>query len=389
MINYLKKVFSLKQKIFVIRSNFALVFSGLSRLIFILIMKLRCPSGVLISILGLIPATPALAESWIVVHRSLGHYETVDNYVDLDSIRVSGVFFQYHNRSASGDRIIEDVMVANCTQMTRGEWHDMRMYSVYPETVSGDELKTVCNFAQRTGLVAAKEHGSKSDEQITVLTPKLPSPSSSGTAQISSGSGFLVSTKYVVTNHHVINGCHNITVRRGDITSRATVKVSAVSSDLALLTAERSIGVAAPIRATAMLGEDIMVAGHPLSDVLSSDLIVTGGQINSLAGMGNDPNTLQISAPIQPGNSGGPLLDRSGSIVGVVVSKLNVERLAKFTGDLAQNVNFAIKPEVLRLFLDTNRIQYRSVQPGQRLDGNILAERARKFTVQVLCEQIS
>jgi S1-C subfamily serine protease len=63
------------------------------------------------------------------------------------------------------------------------------------------------------------------------------------------------------------------------------------------------------------LGEDVMVAGHPLSGLLSNDLIVTSGQVNSLAGIGNDPSLLQISAPVQPGNSGGPLIDRSGAIV--------------------------------------------------------------------------
>ena len=80
------------------------------------------------------------------------------------------------------------------------------------------------------------------------------------------------------------------------------------------------------------------------------------------------------------------LIDRSGAIVGVVVSKLNVERLSKFTGDLAQNVNFAIKPEVLRLLLDANRITYRTTAPGKRLESFEIAERARSFTVQVICD---
>lgn len=83
------------------------------------------------------------------------------------------------------------------------------------------------------------------------------------------------------------------------------------------------------------------------------------------------PPRYKYPLPFQPENSGGPLLDRSGSIVGVVVSKVNVERLAKLTGDMAQKVNFAIKPEVLRLFLDTNRVHYRSVAVGQRLERHI------------------
>ena len=120
-------------------------------------------------------------------------------------------------------------------------------------------------------------------------------------------------------------------------------------------------------------------------NLLSSDLIVTSGQVNSLAGLGNDPNLLQISAPLQPGNSGGPIIDRSGGIVGAVVSKLNVARVAKFTGDLAQNVNFAIKPEIIRLFLDANQVNYVTAHLGTRIEGTEIAQRARSFSTQVLC----
>lgn len=75
-------------------------------------------------------------------------------------------------------------------------------------------------------------------------------------------------------------------------------------------------------------------------------------------------------------------------MVGVVFSKLDVERLAKITGDLAQNINFAVKPELLRLFLDANRVPYKSALLGPKLDGIEVAARARGFTVQVICEKV-
>jgi hypothetical protein len=215
-------------------------------------------------------------------------------------------------------------------------------------------------------------------------SPSVPAATSRVT---STGSGFVVAKDSVVTNHHVIKDCTAVAIRFGNVTSSAKVAADAAGSDLALLTASQPLGLQVAIRASAALGEDATVAGYPLAGLLSTDLVVTSGQVNSLAGLGNDPTMLQVSAPIQPGNSGGPLLDRSGSVVGVVVAKLNVERLAKVTGDMAQNVNFAIKPEVLRLFLDANRVQYRSAPLGQRIDGIVLAERARQFTVQVLCER--
>jgi hypothetical protein len=115
-------------------------------------------------------------------------------------------------------------------------------------------------------------------------------------------------------------------------------------------------------------------------------VIVTNGIINALAGLEDDPSRVQISAPVQPGNSGGPLLDRSGNVVGVVVEKLNATWTAKkFSGDIPQNVNFAIKPEVLRLFLEANRLQFRQAASGPKIGTVDLASRARQFTVKVEC----
>lgn len=213
-----------------------------------------------------------------------------------------------------------------------------------------------------------------------------PEPAPSRAKALSSGSGFVVAPGRAITNHHLIDECSAVTVRFGDEDVRAEVLDSNRSNDLALLRLARPVGTPASVRTSAALGEDVTVAGFPLRGLLGSDLIVTSGQVNATAGLGNDPTVLQFSAPVQPGNSGGPLIDRAGAVVGVVFSKLNVERLARVTGDLAQNVNFAVKPELLRLFLEANRVQYKSAGLGPRLDGVQIADRARNFTVQVLCE---
>jgi serine protease Do len=94
---------------------------------------------------------------------------------------------------------------------------------------------------------------------------------------------------------------------------------------------------------------------------------------------------LQISAPVQPGNSGGPLLDQSGNLVGVVVAKLNALKVAAATEDLAQNVNFAIKSGVALSFLEANSlgpIPSTNAQPLQPAD---IAERAKSFSVYIEC----
>lgn len=217
--------------------------------------------------------------------------------------------------------------------------------------------------------------------------PRIASPGVSSRRIASTGTGFILGRSRVVTNYHVVDKCAALSIRFGTETLSAELVAQSEAHDLAVLGIAKPIGVAPTIRTSAAQGEDVTVAGYPLAGLLSDDLIVTSGQVNSLAGLRNDPSVVQISAPVQPGNSGGPLLDRSGAIVGVVVSKLNARRLANTTGDIAQNVNFAIKPEVLRLFLDANRVPYRTTSVGQRLDGVLIAERARQFTVQILCLQ--
>ena len=104
-----------------------------------------------------------------------------------------------------------------------------------------------------------------------------------------------------------------------------------------------------------------------------------------MAGIGDDFRFLQISAPVQPGNSGGPLLDASGNVIGVVTAKLNALRIAKSTGDVPQNVNFAVKSSVIRLFLDGLGIAYSESSSDVRLEAADVGERAKKFTVLLEC----
>lgn len=205
--------------------------------------------------------------------------------------------------------------------------------------------------------------------------------------RVSLGSGFIVATRLAVTNEHVVSGCKSIAVRQDDETRAAELLGAHAPTDLALLSLSAPLGTPANIRSVASLGEDVMVAGHPLSGLLTSDIVVTSGQVNSLGGLRSDPTLFQLSAGVHSGNSGGPVLDKSGGVVGVVVAKLDALKLGRATGEIPQNINFAIKPEVLRLFLDTHRVRYGAASPNSRkLDGAELATRARGITVQVVCQ---
>jgi Trypsin-like peptidase domain len=126
---------------------------------------------------------------------------------------------------------------------------------------------------------------------------------------------------------------------------------------------------------------------YPLSGVLATDANLTVGNVSALAGLADDSRYVQISAPVQPGNSGGPLLDASGHLVGIVTAKLNAGRVAQFTGDIPQNVNFALKSEVARTFLDSKHIAYQTAHSDQQLSPADVGDIARPFTVYIECEQ--
>jgi hypothetical protein len=107
--------------------------------------------------------------------------------------------------------------------------------------------------------------------------------------------------------------------------------------------------------------------------------------VSALAGLRNNPEQLQISAPIQHGNSGGPVLDSAGNVIGVVVSMVNERYVATISGNIAQNINFAIKGVVAGTLLDINGISYRTASSERPLETADVAEHARQFTVVVEC----
>ena len=153
-----------------------------------------------------------------------------------------------------------------------------------------------------------------------------------------------------------------------------------------LLQATGSFKDIATIRATAVhSGDPIIVIGFPFHGLLTSDFTVTTGIISSLAGLFNDTRFLQISAPVQPGNSGGPLLDTRGSIVGVVAEKLNALKVAKATGEIPENINFAIKTGALRDFLDNSVVPYRTSELASEMKTAEIATAARAYTMLISC----
>src|SRR5271166_2120217 len=206
---------------------------------------------------------------------------------------------------------------------------------------------------------------------ILLMLTGLCSSYSTIAAAAQSGTGFAVADgSSVITNFHVIDGCKSVHIANvGD----GLIKKVDPGNDIAIIQPVRPISRPLRFRTGDPLkpGEDIIVIGFPLRGLLSSAPTVTTGIVSSLAGLRDDRTRFQISAPVQPGNSGGPVLDKAGSVVGMVVSKLNVLRIARMTGDIPQNVNFAIPASIITSVLDANSVKY---QVGTSDGGKSAAE---------------
>ena len=207
--------------------------------------------------------------------------------------------------------------------------------------------------------------------------------------RFSTGTGFFISADgHFVTSAHVIADCASIKAKADDGAIRdAKVVARDAANDLALLKVEKTAASAAHLRATLRLGENVAAFGFPHADILATSGNFTLGNVTALSGIGDDSRFAQISAPVQAGNSGGPLLDRDGNVVGVVAMKLNALKVASQGGDLPQNVNFAVKATMLVNFLDANRIGHLPAVAAEKpLESADLAERAKAMSLFIVCK---
>ncbi len=166
-----------------------------------------------------------------------------------------------------------------------------------------------------------------------------------------SGSGWHIGGGYIVTNAHVVSGANEITVTVSDRILDARVVIMDQKLDLSILKLSEvpsGLGVV-PVSSDFSAGQRVYAVGFPLGKVLGRTPKITDGLISSLEGLNSDPTTLTISAPIQPGSSGGPLLDEMGNAVGIVVAKLR--DAASPDGD-TENVNYAVNVKYLLPLID-------------------------------------
>jgi S1-C subfamily serine protease len=240
--------------------------------------------------------------------------------------------------------------------------------------------------------------------QQQVQAVKEPSP------QSGTGSGFFVSKLgHVITNAHVVKGCKRVTV--GDNANKqvpAEIVNTDVSNDLALLklsTLEMASAdsksliqklsiVVVPLASKGLLrsedvrlGEKVLVAGYPYGDVFSNTIKVTSGIVSATRGAGDDTGQFQLDAAVQPGNSGGPIYDSGGNIVGVVVAQLDKLKMAKAIGSMPENVNFGIKASTVRQFLISSGLPSKKAEQTEEKSTEQLSQIAKNQALMVMCFQ--
>ncbi len=207
--------------------------------------------------------------------------------------------------------------------------------------------------------------------------------------QTYTGTGFIINNQgYAITNYHVIDECQNMTAYLNSNPILGKIAFKDSLNDLAILKLDFKSQAFARFRSSRyfLLGEKVLVAGYPLQDVLASDLNFTTGILSSLGGLNNDKKRLQITAPVQPGNSGGPLMDTSGNIIGVIVSKLDAVSMMESNKDIPQNINFAIKGKIARSFLKVHGIPFELSKDNKKYETYEIAAMARGYTIYIKCE---
>ncbi len=212
---------------------------------------------------------------------------------------------------------------------------EIKMEPAIPGTIGDTVLSYICSHSEN-----------ESGENRKVENKK-----------ISFGTGWPSAAGLVVTNNHVVSGHENISlIRTNGKRIAATVILRDESNDLALLQPKdlKFLPGALPLsESTTRTGASVLTMGYPHPDIMGSKPKLTEGIVSATCGAGDDPRVLQISVPVQAGNSGGPLLNMRGEVVGVVMGKLNAVKMFKWTGDLPQNVNYAIKILYLRGLLSS------------------------------------
>jgi S1-C subfamily serine protease len=275
-----------------------------------------------------------------------------------------------------------------------------KLYQNMEQAKIGEPLRDVHCFETATSLTlcdvvvlkkvelgaAATE---KKKQKTAPLKPKNDNPANDRTfplVQAASGSGFFITENGIaVTNSHVIDSCKKVTIKSNGEELIGTVLADDKVNDVAVLKFNlKTDGYLGLAKENGQLMDEIYVAGFPFGDAISSSLKVTKGIVSSVSGIGNNFSQMQIDAALQPGNSGGPVVNQNGNVIGIAVAKLDFKQVLKNFGTLPEDTNFAVKLTVLQSILSGLNIKV-TESANKKASSRALGEVLTRSTVNLAC----
>ena len=219
-----------------------------------------------------------------------------------------------------------------------------------------------------------------------------PPPVAPGKKLASIGTGFFVAPDgHIVTNNHVIDGCEIISATAalgGDIATADLIDTD-VRNDLALLRTKLPPPATATFRSPADLdsGRPVAVIGYPTQGMAPLKPFFTAGfTTDSDGGIPNIPPTLfQIKAKVRPGNSGGPVLNDSGHVIGVIFAKIDTPGFFQNTGKVVRDIGFVVRNPILFRVLDRHDVTYQTAATGSAVPQDRLLDLSRPFVARIGC----
>jgi S1-C subfamily serine protease len=192
---------------------------------------------------------------------------------------------------------------------------------------------------------------------VTLREPmQIPGTTTTGRSVKGFGTGFFVTPDgRVLTAYHVVKGASHIAIKLPDGTEHdAEVDKVDLQNDLAVLRTKQPTTEFLELESAKVLsiGQTVYTLGFPAPEILGEQVKFTGGQVSSLSGIQGSESLLQVTVPVQPGNSGGPLLTEDGKVVGIITSTAAFQSFVQYTGSLPQNVNWAVKADYAQMIFD-------------------------------------
>jgi TPR repeat protein len=282
----------------------------------------------------------------------------------------------------NGNGVIEDyveaykwTLLAGMNGMDSNSIADSKRWLKY--RMSPEQVVEAQKLAKE--FVARKESVASSDTPVVVAS--VPEQSKAlGTAFFIDNGG------YLVTAHHVIEGAKRIKIKTAAGMLAATVLFGDAATDIAILKVDGDDFSALALAASSAVktGDKICTIGYPNIQMQGQEPKYTEGVISSLSGPGNNPRYFQISTAVQPGNSGGPLVNEQGQVVGVVTARLSDAAAISETGAIPQNVNYAVKSAFVLPFVENIPEIKQAAKPAFKDRAEII-EQMKKATVLVRC----